>query len=211
MLKLPTLPRGIALTDSKGLPSVQFQTWWQSVTRAIEAQETRQDAIIADIVALQEQQQEILDQQAAQLVQILEALDLANAAQEAANEVTRANAISASWITPANVLTASDAGTNATITIAGFTRFYDDGTNVVATGGSLTGLNYATEYSIYYDDLTRADTTPTYAATTFSGMARNNFAPGRHFVGTITTPAAGAPPTDGGGYVPPGGGGTEIP
>jgi hypothetical protein len=88
MLKLPTLPRGIALTDSKGLPSVQFQTWWQSVTRAIEAQETRQDAIIADIVALQEQQQEQLDA----ILAVQAAADAANAAAEAANAAAEAAA-----------------------------------------------------------------------------------------------------------------------
>ena len=204
MLKLPTLPRGISLVDKTGLPSVQFQTWWQSVVRAVQAQEASQDQIIADLQAVQAEQ-------AAQLVQILEALDLAAAAQVSADAVTTANAISASWISPAAVLMAEDAGTNASITIDDFTRFYDDGTNTDVTGGTLTGLAYSTLYSIYYDDPTRADETPTFVATTFGGQARHNFAPGRHFVGTVTTPAAGAPPNDGGGYVPPGGGGTEIP
>jgi hypothetical protein len=218
MLKLPTLPRGISLVDKMGLPSVQFQTWWQSVVRAVQTQEAAQDEIIADLQAVQTQQaamltdiQTIQDEQAAQLVQILEALDLANAAQAAADTVTTANAISASWISPADVLMAEDAGTDASITIDDFTRFYDDGTNTEVTGGTLTGLSYSTLYSIYYDDPSRADETPTFVATTFGGVARHNFAPGRHFVGTVTTPAAGAPPNDGGGYVPPGGGGTNIP
>jgi len=195
-LRLPTLPRGVALTDGSGLPTTQFQVWWQSVVRAVETQETLQDATI---VALQAAQLDIIAAQE-ELADQLEAI-LA---------VTTANAISASWITPSSVLTATDAGADATITVANFTRFYDDGTSAVITGGAITGLSYSTLYSVFYDDTTRADTTPTFQATTLGGQARHNFAPGRHFVGTVTTPASGGGGTTGDGYTPPGGGGGDL-
>lgn len=208
--KLPTLPRGVPLTDRDGKPTQQFQTWWQSVVTANETQEELQDATI---VALQTAQLDIIATQ--------EALEDANAAIIATQDelaaqlaqiiaVTNSNAISASWIAPASVLTASDAGTDATITIANFTRFYDDGTSVAVTGGDITGLDYSTLYAVYYDDATRASTTPTLVATTFTGTARHNFAPGRHFVGTVTTPASGGAVIDGGSFVPPGGGDINV-
>jgi len=197
-LQLPTLPRGVALTDGSGKPTAQFQVWWQSVVRAVETQELLQDETI---VALQAAQLDIIAAQE-ELAEQLEAI-LA---------VTTANAISASWITPSSVLTATDAGTDATVTIANFTRYYDDGTNVAITGASLTGLDYSTVYSVYYDDTTREDETPTFVATTFGGQARHNFVAGRHFVGTVTTPASGGADTGGDIYIPPGGGGgTDLP
>jgi hypothetical protein len=198
-LRLPILPRGISLMEAGGIPNSRFQAWWQSVVSAIETQEALQDAAIVAIQTLQSEQAALLEELEAQLL-------LIQAAQNTANAVTVANAISASWISPAAVLSAVDAGTDATITVAGFTRFYDDGTSLAVTGDSLTGLAYATMYAVYYDDPTRGDTTPTFVATTFGGEARHNFAVGRHFVGTITTPAAGMPDTGGDPYVPPGGG-----
>jgi hypothetical protein len=193
---LPRLPRDIAVTGSDGKPSIQLQRWWQSVVTAIETQELLQDATIAQVQATQ---LELAATQAA-LVEQLEAI-LA---------VTTANAISASWIAPPMVLTASDAGTDATIAVANFTRFYDDGTSKAVTGSNIAGLAYGTLYAVYYDDTTRDNATPIFVATTFTGTARHNFAPGRHFVGTITTPASGGAPTDGGDYTPPGGGDPNV-
>lgn len=200
--RLPRLPRPLA--DAVfGNYAQQFQTFWQSFAKAIEDQEELQDATIValqtaqlDIIAAQEALEDANDALAAQLAQII--------------AVTTANAISASWIAPASVLTASDAGTDATITIANFTRFYDDGTSVAVIGGDITGLAYSTLYAVYYDDATRASTTPTLVATTFTGTARHNFAAGRHFVGTVTTPASGGAPATGGDYTPPGGGDATV-
>lgn len=90
-LKLPTLPRGVPLVGRDGKPSIEFQTWWQSVTRAIETQEARQDQILADIQALQEQQQEQLDA----ILAAQAAADAANAAAEAANAAAAAAAAAA--------------------------------------------------------------------------------------------------------------------
>lgn len=127
-------------------------------------------------------------------------------AQTAANLAKLNDKISASATVPSNSLTATDAGANATITIAANVRQYGDGTSLSVSGGSLTGKSYSTVYAIYYDDATVADTTPTYVATTTLKDAQPGKVSGRHYVGQITTPASGGGAT-GGGYVPPGGGG----
>jgi hypothetical protein len=129
------------------------------------------------------------------------------AAQAAADAVTRDNSISASWVSGLT-LSASDAGTDASITIPDHTRFYDDTTSLAITGATLTALAYSTEYHIYYDDPTRADTTPTFLTSTTAATAAANRAAGRHYVGSITTPAAGGGSTSGGGSEPPGWRGT---
>ncbi len=80
-LTLPTLPRGVALVDKDGMPTTQFQVWWQSVTRAVETQEALQDATI---VALQTAQLEIIAAQeelAEQLALIIAAQAAADAAE----------------------------------------------------------------------------------------------------------------------------------
>ena len=52
-IRLPRLPRGIAITDKLGVPLQSFQAWWQSVVTKIETQETSQDTTIADLAATQ--------------------------------------------------------------------------------------------------------------------------------------------------------------
>ena len=62
------------------------------------------------------------------------------------------------------------------------------------------------------DDETLEDATPTYLATTTRADAQVGAGPGRHFVGTVTTPADGGGGTSGtGGFPPGGGGGGAIP
>lgn len=51
--RLPRLPRDTALVDALGKPVLVFQRWWQSVMEKIEAQESNQDQIIADLQAAQ--------------------------------------------------------------------------------------------------------------------------------------------------------------
>lgn len=194
--RLPRLQSNVALVAADGKPTQAFHRWWQSVVETIEQQEALQDATI---LAVQQAQADIIAAQADLATQLA-----------AINAVTTANAISASWMTPPSVLTATDAGSDATITVANFTRFYDDGSSVAVTGGDLTGLAYETTYAVYYDDATRAATTPTFVATTLTGTARHNYASGRHYVDTITTPASGGSGTSGGGYTPPGGGGGDL-
>jgi hypothetical protein len=143
----------------------------------------------------------------AQITAIATAQAAATAAAAAAAVVARNDKISGSATDPSVVVSASDAGASATITIAAHTRRYGDGTTLAVAGGSLTGKAYSTQYAVYYDDTTTANTTPTYVATTTLKDAQPNAVAGRHYVDQITTPAAAAPPTGGGGYRPPGGGG----
>lgn len=127
-------------------------------------------------------------------------------AVDAAREAARIN----SYTNPGSILTASDAGTDATITIANHTRVYPvegsiDVPDVAITGGAITGLAYSTLYFIYYDDTTLADTTPAFQSTTDAPTAQVGAAAGRHCCGYITTPASGGTTTSGGGTGVPGG------
>lgn len=206
--RLPRLPRGIKIAGKGGEPTTDFARWWQSTIEKIEAQEALQDETIAQVQANQLDIIAAQDELASQLEQIIAAQSAADAAQASADAVTLQNAISSSFIVPSSVLGATDAGSDATINVAAFTRHYDDGApSVSVSAGSITGLAYETVYSVYYDDADRDDTAPTFVATTSGVEARHNYALGRHFVGIITTPASGGADTDGGGYSAPGGGG----
>lgn len=187
----PGLPRGIYTNQ-------------QRVCEQIEAAFVDQDAINAEL--------------ASQLAQILAAQAAAAAAQTTANTanttataVLRDDAITSSYTSPGTVLSAADVGANATITIDNHVRKYGDATSLSVTGGTITGRAYSTLYYIYYNDSTRADTTPSYLSTTNANTALPNAATGRHFVGSITTPAAAAPPTSGGNNPPTGGGTISAP
>lgn len=194
VLRLPTLPRGVRLIGEDGTATQQFSQWWQSLTRTIETQEGRQDELIAALVAVDEA---IVEVNAATEV----ATTAAAAAQTAADDTTAQNNLTNSYPS-ANPLSASDAGANATVTIAGHNRIYGDGTSVAVTGGSLTALAYSTEYFVYYDDATRAGGAVTFVSTTSPTTAAQTG--DRHLVGSVTTPAAAAPPTTGEAVQPPG-------
>lgn len=203
VLKLERLPRGYAIVDANGKPVLSFQSWWQRTMAAIEGQEASQDAILADLAATQ------ADLAAAQ-ADIVAQLALIVAAQSDATTALRRVAIAGSYTTAGALLTATDAGSDATITIADHTRYYSADTDypaVAITGAALTGLAYSTQYFVYYDDTTLADTTPTFIATTDGTIAQANYAAGRHPLGPATTPASGGGGTSGGGGSPPGGGG----
>jgi len=94
-------------------------------------------------------------------------------------------------------LTASDAGSDATITIAAFTPQFDFGTLSVS-GGSITGLAYSTQYFVYLTNFSYANGSYTAALATTSilTLASN---PTYFYIGTVTTPANGGPPAGGGG------------
>lgn len=174
-------------------PTQAMQLRWQKHCEKIEDAFDEQAAINAEL--------------ASQLAQIL-------AAQEAADLARRNDSISASWTSPGTILTASDAGTDATITIAAHSRKYGDTTEVSVNGGSLTGLAYSTKYYLYYDQTSRAGGVVTYLSATNPNTALPNAAEGRHFCGFVTTPASGGGDTSGG-VSPPGSGGsldgTDIP
>lgn len=109
------------------------------------------------------------------------------------------DAIEGSYTAPSIILTGSDAGSDATVTIANHTRFWNDATNLAVTGDSVTGLAYSTLYAVYYDDPDRDAAAPTYSATTDLKTAQSNYVMGRVFCGNITTPASGGGATTGGG------------
>lgn len=104
-----------------------------------------------------------------------------------------------------NLLAASDAGEDATITVATHAWDYPDrDEDVERATGQVTGLDYSTAYHVYFDDDTLMNDAPTYGIVATQAAALNSTAnPFRHYLGTVTTPAAGAPDTGGGG----GGGG----
>jgi hypothetical protein len=175
----------------------ELQVWWQQVVEAIEAEFGSLSVATAAATAA------------------ANAATAAATAQTAATDAARELARLNSYPDPTNVLTAADVGADATITIAAHNRIYPvqgsiDVPDLAVAGGTITGRAFSTQYSVYYDDTTLADTTPTYQAVlTASAHATSQpgAAAGRHFVGVITTPADGAGGTGGTGGGPPGGGG----
>jgi hypothetical protein len=94
-----------------------------------------------------------------------------------------------------NMLTATDAGANATISLAAFTLRVSNIGDISYNSGSITGLSYKTLYYVYTDDATLAGGGATYQATTTKETALTGS--GRIFLGQIITPAATAPNTSG--------------
>lgn len=183
----------------------QFQVWWQEVAEAIEKQEGGQDELIEALAAA-----------VAAIAAAQAAADSANAAaaaaQTVADNIVASDELRSSYVDGTNVLIGSDAGTDATITIAAHDRKYPQGDGSTVTvavgGGALTGLAYSTQYFVYYDDPTRAGGAVTYAATTSASTAAQTGA--RHLVGSVVTPAALGAPTPGGTVRPPGVGTLEA-
>lgn len=137
--------------------------------------------------------------------------DLASTQNDLASTLVKLK-IGLSWISPEDVLSADDVGSNCTITIANHTRNYGDGTSLSITGSTITNRSFSTEYHIYYNDSGLSDTTPSFQSTTNPNTAAANRTNGRHYVGSITTPADGGGSTSGTGPTPPGYGGTgQIP
>jgi hypothetical protein len=111
--------------------------------------------------------------------------------------------ISLSSVTP-GILTATDAGATTSIIIASHDRYYPDKT-VIVDGATISGLAFATTYSIYYDDTPRTGGAVSFVATTVPADAFSSSAhPSRHNVGVIITPADGAANTTGFTTLPPG-------
>jgi hypothetical protein len=117
------------------------------------------------------------------------------------NKISRIN----SHTNPTTILTATDNGSTATVTIISHTRVYGDGSTLSVASGTISGLVSNTNYAFYYDDKSLANPNPTYIATTTISMAQAVAADGRHFLGVIVTPAAGSGKTRNGGGVYPAG------
>lgn len=133
---------------------------------------------------------------------------------DAVRETARIN----SYPEPTSVLTATDTGGGtAKIEIADHTRVYPVQGDLDVPDVDLhdiadvTGLANATTYYAYYDDSTLAEETPTVEVTIIPKMAQAGAAPGRHPLGSITTPGGGSPPTSGGGGIRPPGWGNDLP
>lgn len=208
-VNIPRFQTTAQLVTEQYYPTVTFHIWWDTVARNIEGQFDDINGALTDIQQLQtdlsntvaDLQQAVIDIQTAQAA--------AEAAQTTADVVTRDDAITASYTAPGTTLSASDAGTDATITIADHTRVYGDISNVAVTGGNVNGLNYSTTYYIYYDDINRNGGSVSYHATTNSNTALPTKAAGRHYVGKVVTPASGGTATSGGTSSPSGGGGID--
>lgn len=192
--RIPRFDRSIPLVNKDLTPNTTFHQWWDRVARGIESSINGiQDALNAAGIALSAAgaaQAAADDAQAA-----------ANAAQGAADSVGVVSKLTNSGCTGLTI-TATDAGTNATVTISAHTRVYGNGSTVAVGGGSVTGLAYGTGYYIYYDDPEFDGLSITYLATTSEATAAqiNN----RHLVGAVTTPLTGQPDAHGDKVRPPG-------
>ncbi len=201
-LKLPQLQRSIPMVDPKtGLPTISTLQWLQQYAQAIMAEFGAVEAAAAAQAAA-----DSAEASAATATTAAESAQTsADTAQSSADGANSVAALTASGVTP-NPLTATDAGSDAKITVAAHTRVYGDGSTLSIAGPvDLTGRAYSTLYFVYYDDPTRADTTPSYQTTTSEATAAQTG--DRHLVGMVLTPAAAAPPNDGDYVRPPGVGG----
>lgn len=106
-----------------------------------------------------------------------------------------------SGVNNACTIGASDAGSNATITISANTRYYGApgaGTNVSVSSGTITAVAYDTFEYIYYDDPSRTGGAVTYHCDPDPLNATPTpMHPDRHYVGSVPTPAALDPPNVG--------------
>lgn len=200
-VNLQDIQQGRAIVDDDGRPTHELLRIINGNTQNTRQVLAAQNTMIADL--------------AAQLLLIQQAQADANAAQADATAAARESARINSYSAPTIVLGAVDAGTSATINVAAHTRVYPvqgsiDVPDVVVSAGSITGLAYSTVYFVYYDDTTLASATPVFQVTTDLATAQVGVAAGRHFVGKVTTPAAGGSGTTGtGGSAPPGGAGGD--
>jgi len=119
------------------------------------------------------------------------ALTRAGAASTLATSANLAATSAVSYRPATNPLSATDAGSNATITIANFNMNIAGKTSPLAiTGNTLTGRSYGTVYFIYYTDPNLTGGSVTFTSSTSKS-------PSPFYVGSITTPLAGAPDTIG--------------
>jgi hypothetical protein len=101
-----------------------------------------------------------------------------------------------SYVPTSNPLSATDAGSSATVSIASFTLQTSSKGSVSYNSGAITGLNYSTQYYVVLSDPSLSGGTVTYSAYTSKSSALAAGA-GYFFIGSIVTPAATAPNTVG--------------
>lgn len=188
--KLDRISRQEPITNPSRTAAQRFQLIWQRTMEAIEDAFRAQQAQIADLTTI--------------VARLEAAEEKAAAAQEVANETAAADALAQSYREPSNILSASSDGS---ISIAGHTLHYGDGTSVSLDAGALSGWTPGDYVQVYYDDAGREGGAVSYQGTT--GQIAQQGA--RHIVGGVTIPQAGEPPSGGvtqppPGYVPPPGG-----
>lgn len=190
-IKVPTRDARTPITEGN-LPTGEFVRWLNNVLQPI-------GFTLNAVVAIPEIQAALSNLDAA--TQAAQAA--ATAANNAAATVTSQANLANSYV-DSNPLSAADAGTNVTVSIAPHTRVYGDGTSVAVSAGTLTGQPYATIVYVYYEDPDREGGAVAYLATTDAAIAAQ--LDGRHVVGNVFTPAAGEPDIDGAPVLPPGAG-----
>ena len=199
--KLSALDRAGSIVVQDGTPTHQFQQNWQNQGKAIEGAiqilaEAVDGILAAQTTAEAANAAAVVAQDAAATAQVA-----AEVANDAAAAVGSEGTITASG-TSGLTLTATDAGTDATVNISAHTRIYGDGSSVSVSAGSITGLAYSTDYWVFYDDPTRAGGAVTYQHSTDPADAVQTG--DRHSVGAVTTPAAAAPDNNGKEVLPAG-------
>jgi hypothetical protein len=200
-LKLPRLQRTISIAGRDGKPALEFHQWWARFAENIEDAFNQLAATVDAIAAAQAAADAANAAAAAADAAAVAAQSAATGAQDAADTAAAQTNLVNSY--PGGLtLGATDAGTDASISISAHTRVYADGTSVSVNSGALTGLAYSTLYYVYYDDADRTGGAVSYASTTSGATAAQ--IGDRHLVGAVTTPAGGGGPTTGDGVEPPG-------
>ncbi len=193
-LRIPTLTQRNPIVDKEGRPTVEFlRTINDALAQLVNAANAQAAADAAQTAAI--------NAQAAALA----ANNAANNANATAFTVQGQANLANSY--PDGVtFSATDAGTNATITVAAHNRVYGDGSSVPVSGGSVTGVAFGTFGYVIYQDPARAGGAVTYTFTTDAATAAQQG--NTHTIGSITTPADGGADTVGNPVLPPGPGGT---
>lgn len=195
----PIIP--FAIVDANGRATPQFNAYFKTAIEAAAANAVAVAAASSAAAAANAAAATANSAADAAATAAATANTAAGTAQGAADDAIAANSLLGSYPTGLT-LTATDAGTSATISISAHTRVYSDGTSVPITAGSVTGLAYSTKFYIYYDDASRTGGTVAFVATTVAATAAQ--AGDRHTVGSTTTPAALGAPTAGQNVLPPG-------
>jgi len=188
-LRLPRIQQGRPIVDAQGYPATDFvrrlndtfsaiETAYNGITDALEAAGIAQAAADAANIAA------------------YNANMAAMAAQNAANGVSRDQALINSYITPDSVLTADPVN----ITIATHVRHYANGVNVTVLGGTAAASSPGDTNYVYYTDVTRTGGAVTY----FVSLTPPTQLGDTHVVGAVIIPATGTA-TGGDGPVRPGG------
>lgn len=207
MIRLPRLASNTDIVTADRKPTLQFSLDWNRAMEQIEStlnQLTAIPSIQAALLSLDAATAAATTAAASANAAAGTALGAAGTAQNAADTVTASSALANSYVTGLTI-TATDAGTSATVTISDHSRVYayNPPTTVAVTGSTITGLLYETTYYIVYDDPSRAGGAVGYGAYTSANEAAQ--VNDRHSVGTVVTPAAAGAPAPGRPVAPPGG------